>query len=209
MLTSNTKPPREGKVEFCFLRKHRDFLIMWVLLAQHFTNDWTNWVKESARQTVRQKGDIDDQADVIIQTCHLAVKCGHAHAHEETWGGGQRDRGWVDVQLQPGTWLPEWSRCPLPSPDQPGEQHEKKDVSVLSGQISSSPTGWSRGFSRCTTQGFPQERVCDAPWWREVHGRGTSVLLQLLCRPTVGAFQMCEGWLCFAHRPLCVCLAGE
>ena len=39
MLTSNTKPPREDKIEFCFLWKHRDFLIMLVLLARHFTND--------------------------------------------------------------------------------------------------------------------------------------------------------------------------
>lgn len=106
----NTKLPREGKIERrVFVKTQRFPAYVGSFSSALYKDPGLNkLVKGASEAKCQQQGDTDDQADVTIQTCSVAVKFGHAHAGEEAWGGdGEGDGGWVDVQLQPGTWLPE------------------------------------------------------------------------------------------------------
>lgn len=53
-----------------------------VILAQQGQQndpDLSKLVKGASKATVKQKDDMDDQEDSIIQTCNLAARIGHTH----------------------------------------------------------------------------------------------------------------------------------
>lgn len=205
--TSTTKATGEGKIEWRLLWKCRGFLIMLVLSAQHFTND------PDLKKPVKGSREANCQMGARYQWL--------GRWHHSDWpfgcpmwtcpcpwgnwgGGGVRKLGaCVTAARDP---VPRMIRCHIPSPDQPGEQQDKKDVSGISGQISISPVEWGRGGSGgqlSTSPGHSLQRSLVA---------GSTLPGPIgpppaaWCRQIVGAFQMCEGWSCFTQQPLCLFL---
>lgn len=73
---------------------------MLVILAQQGQQndpDVNKLVKGASKAIVKQKDDMDDQEDGIIQACNLAARIGHTH--KET-GEEKGDEVWVGMQLQ-------------------------------------------------------------------------------------------------------------